>query len=159
MGYSYGCHQQYGKRFTYCISGTRSRSKNLCNGRFRGAGPLHASRLARGIGIPKVVIPAGAGVGSAIGLLEAEPRIDVSTTRVLKISPEVSSTIRSIFNSLEKRANEDMERLAVSGVTKWSRYAYMRYVGQGFEVMVHLPSDKIDEKYAESIISAFNSLI
>ena len=124
---------------------------------FGGAGPLHASRLARGIGIPKVVIPAGAGVGSAIGLLEAEPRIDVSTTRVLKISPEVSSTIQSIFNSLEKRANEDMERLAVSGVTKWSRYAYMRYVGQGFEVMVHLPSDKIDEKYAESIISAFNS--
>ena len=68
---------------------------------FGGAGPLHASRLARGIGIPKVVIPAGAGVGSAIGLLEAEPRIDVSTTRVLKISPK-SLTIQSIFNSLEK---------------------------------------------------------
>lgn len=124
---------------------------------FGGAGPLHASRLARGIGIPKVVIPAGAGVGSAIGLLEAEPRIDVSTTHVLKVSPEVSSTIRSIFNSLEQRANEDIQRLAVAGVTKWSRYAYMRYVGQGFEVLVNLPSGTIDEKYTNAIINAFNS--
>ena len=124
---------------------------------FGGAGPLHASRLARGIGIPKVVIPAGAGVGSAIGLLEAEPRIDVSTTRVLKISHEVSGTIRSIFNSLEQRANEDIQRLAVAGVIKWSRYAYMRYVGQGFEVLVNLPSGIIDEKYTDAIINAFNS--
>ena len=124
---------------------------------FGGAGPIHASRLARGIGIPKVVVPAGAGVGSAIGLLEAEPRIDVSTTRVLKISSEASGTIRSIFNSLEKRANEDIQRLAVAGVTKWSRHAYMRYVGQGFEVLVNLPSGLIDEKYTDSIINAFNS--
>lgn len=124
---------------------------------FGGAGPLHASRLSRGIGIPKVVIPAGAGVGSAIGLLEAEPRIDVSTTHVLKVSSEASSTIRSIFNSLEQRANEDIQRLAVAGVIKWSRYAYMRYVGQGFEVLVNLPSGIIDEKYTDAIINAFNS--
>lgn len=123
---------------------------------FGGAGPLHASRLARGIGIPKVVIPAGAGVGSAIGLLEADPRIDVSTTRVLKITPEVSGTIRSIFNILEQRANEDIQRLGVSGVTNWSRHAYMRYVGQGFEVSVNLPPGKIDGEYAEAVINAFN---
>src|SRR5262249_51441827 len=47
---------------------------------FGGAGPLHAARMARSIGIPSVIVPNGAGVGSAIGLLEAEPRFDVTAT-------------------------------------------------------------------------------
>tara|TARA_B100001057_G_C22782748_1_gene924314 strand:- start:1148 stop:1603 length:456 start_codon:yes stop_codon:yes gene_type:complete len=33
----------------------------------------------------------------------------------------------------------------------------MRYVGQGFEVLVNLPSGTIDEKYTNAIINAFNS--
>ena len=33
----------------------------------------------------------------------------------------------------------------------------MRYVGQGFEVLVNLPSGIIDEKYTDAIINAFNS--
>ena len=45
---------------------------------FGGAGPLHAARLARALGIPTVIVPYGAGVGSAIGLLEAEPRFDAT---------------------------------------------------------------------------------
>ena len=36
---------------------------------FGGAGPLHAARLARAVGIPTVIVPYGAGVGSAMGLL------------------------------------------------------------------------------------------
>ncbi len=39
---------------------------------FGGAGPLHAARLARALGIPKMIVPWGAGVGSAIGLLASQ---------------------------------------------------------------------------------------
>ena len=35
---------------------------------FGGAGPVHAARLAKSIGIPKVIVPFGAGVGSAIAV-------------------------------------------------------------------------------------------
>ena len=52
---------------------------------FGGAGPVHAARVARKIGIPKVIVPHGAGVGSAIGLLQAEPRLDVTVTRVIRL--------------------------------------------------------------------------
>src|SRR3546814_6091098 len=38
---------------------------------FGGAGPLHAVRLGMGMGVRKVIIPVGAGVGSAVGLLKA----------------------------------------------------------------------------------------
>ena len=124
---------------------------------FGGAGPLHASRLARGIGIPKVIVPGGAGVGSAIGLLEAEPRIDVSTTRVLKLELTVSETIRTIYDRLEERALDDIGRLGVVGNPQWSRYAYMRYVGQGFEVSVNLPNGPIGPDYVDAAIQAFNT--
>ena len=55
---------------------------------FGGAGPLHAARLARAVGIPTVIVPYGAGVGSAIGLLQAEPRIDVTLTRVMRLDAD-----------------------------------------------------------------------
>ena len=37
---------------------------------FGGAGPLHAVRLARSLGVPKVIVPHGAGVGSAFGSIQ-----------------------------------------------------------------------------------------
>jgi N-methylhydantoinase A len=47
---------------------------------FGGAGPLHAARLALALGIPKIIVPFGAGVGSAIGMLEADAKLDASMT-------------------------------------------------------------------------------
>src|SRR5690606_30626832 len=42
---------------------------------FGGAGPLHAARLARSLGVPHLLVPYGAGVGSALGLLTADQKI------------------------------------------------------------------------------------
>ena len=124
---------------------------------FGGAGPLHAVHLARGIGIPKVIIPAGAGVGSAVGLLEAEPRIDTSLTQVLKLDSNSTNPIKEIYDKLEMRAKSDIKRLGVKGNPIWTRHAYMRYVGQGFEISVNLPSGKITKKYTDAIVESFNS--
>jgi N-methylhydantoinase A len=44
---------------------------------FGGAGPLHACALAEALGMPAVVVPARAGVLSAVGLLTAPRRRDV----------------------------------------------------------------------------------
>jgi N-methylhydantoinase A len=48
---------------------------------FGGAGPLHACRLASTIGIPRVIVPHGAGVGSAFGTVGRQRRCDHSTVR------------------------------------------------------------------------------
>ena len=52
-----------------CINRKRERPKKIFDGSIWRSRPLHASRLAKEIGIPKVIIPFAAGLGSAIGLL------------------------------------------------------------------------------------------
>ena len=128
---------------------------------FGGAGPLHAARMARSIGIPTVIVPYGAGVGSAVGLLEAEPRFDVSATRVMRLAPDSSSAIEAVYRGLDMQLRSAMERGGQgdqghqAGKLRWSRYAQMRYAGQGFEIHVDLPDGPIDASYAGRAIEAF----
>jgi N-methylhydantoinase A len=123
---------------------------------FGGAGPLHAARLARAIGIPRVIVPAAAGVGSALGLLRAEPRIDVGTTRVLRLEAGAHARIVDLYEHLERRAQAELALLGGDrGAVRWSRYAYMRFAGQGFELHVDLPAGPIGADYAQQAASAF----
>ena len=123
---------------------------------FGGAGPLHAARLARAVGIPTVIVPYGAGVGSAIGLLQAEPRIDVTLTRVMHLDATQSGrAIAGVYTELEALAQQDVRRISQAGKPQWSRYAQMRYAGQGFEIHVDLPAGPIDDSYGLQAIDAF----
>jgi N-methylhydantoinase A len=103
---------------------------------FGGAGPLHAARLARALGIPRVIVPRGAGVGSALGLLYAEHRVDAELTRVLRLDESARDAIAAIF--------AEMEAGVPRGVRRLSRAASMHHVGQGFEIRVDLPADVAD---------------
>lgn len=123
---------------------------------FGGAGPLHATRLARAVGIPKVIVPYGAGVGSAIGLLQAAPRIDVSTTKVMTLDEHAGPAIANVYAELKIRAEKDLKEFGISYAPEWSRYGYMRYSGQGFEVQVNLPNGIIDEDFGAQAVAAFN---
>lgn len=123
---------------------------------FGGAGPLHAARLARALGIPKVIVPYGAGVGSAIGLLEANSKIDASLTRVLPVEGGSTAAIARIYEELEQRAYADLERLGAAEQPTWSRFAYMRYAGQGYEIRVDLPAGAIGADYAEHAKAEFH---
>jgi N-methylhydantoinase A/oxoprolinase/acetone carboxylase beta subunit len=124
---------------------------------FGGAGPLHAARMARSVGIPTVIVPYGAGVGSAIGLLEAAPRIDVTTTRIMRVDAGSASSeaIAALYRTLEAQALSDVKRISARAEPQWSRYAQMRYAGQGFEIHVDLPAGPIDAGYAARAIEAF----
>jgi N-methylhydantoinase A len=123
---------------------------------FGGAGPLHAARLARQISIPTVIVPLGAGVGSAVGLLQADPRFDVSVTRILRLDEASDATIAAIYRSLREQAERELRHLAQSRI-RWSRYAYMRYAGQGFEIQVDLPDGEIGDGYAARATAAFHA--
>jgi len=122
---------------------------------FGGAGPVHATRLARSLGIPEIVVPHGAGVGSAVGLLEADNRIDAALTRVVRIRPDAAAEIAAVYEELEARVRADLARLGGAAAPKWSRYAYMRYVGQGYERKVDLPGGPIDGDYPGKVGEAF----
>ena len=122
---------------------------------FGGAGPLHAARLARKIGVPQVIIPKNAGVGSAVGLLGADARLDASATRLIRLKETTGDTLRQLYKELEKRVRQDLDRMALPGEPIWSRFAYMRFSGQGFEIHVPLPAGPIDDAYPQSAEDAF----
>jgi N-methylhydantoinase A len=124
---------------------------------FGGAGPLHAARLARAIGIPRIIVPYGAGVGSAIGLLEADSKIDQSVTRVLRLAAGVEPAIANIYADLENQLTKEVAKLGGGERAKWRRYAYMRYAGQGHEIRVDLPEGDFGPDYASKIADLFHA--
>jgi N-methylhydantoinase A len=122
---------------------------------FGGAGPLHACRLARALGIPMVVVPFAAGVGSAVGLLVAQHKVDAGATRVIKLNGRARGRIAEIMRELEQRARAQAAQLELGGAVSISRSAYMRYSGQGYDVRVSLPVGPIDDDYEKRMRAAF----
>jgi N-methylhydantoinase A len=122
---------------------------------FGGAGPLHATRLARALEIPRVIVPRGAGVGSALGLLVAKQKVDVALTRVMRLDGHAQDGIMAIFAELEVRARSQAARLNSSGSVTIERSASMHHVGQGYEIRVEVPSGEVGNTYEQTIKDAF----
>jgi N-methylhydantoinase A len=107
---------------------------------FGGAAPLHAARLADKLGIARVIVPKGAGVGSAVGFLMAPIGYEVVRTRLVDLRDFDPEYVNGIFADMRKEA-EDVVRLgAPDAELVETRTAYMRYRGQGHEIGVQLPS-------------------
>ena len=124
---------------------------------FGGAGPLHAARIARSLGVRQVVVPRAAGVGSAVGMLAAESRLDASVTRLLRLDEAAPGDIAAIYAQLEARLAEDLARLPEASEPEFRRFAYMRHTGQGFEIHVDLPAGRIGEGYIDACEAAFRA--
>jgi N-methylhydantoinase A len=125
---------------------------------FGGAGPLHAGRLARALGIPKIIVPWGAGVGSAIGLLEANTKLDQSLTRLLTLSAGAEAEITEIYRALEGRMDADLKRLPSALPPVMARFAFLRYLGQGHEIRVDLPAFPTGENYIAELLARFEAV-
>ena len=101
---------------------------------FGGAGALHACELAESLEIPRVIVPAHAGVLSALGMLVADCVRDYSAS-VLNEEPAAA------FSRLERVARRDMREQGFEEVVLL-RTIDMRYEGQSYEINV--PSERAD---------------
>ncbi|MEC9269318.1 MAG: hydantoinase/oxoprolinase family protein, partial [Actinomycetota bacterium] len=81
---------------------------------FGGAAPLHAIRVAEKLGIEDVLIPSGAGVGSAIGFLHAPAAHENVRTRHIRIEDLVVEDLRSMLTELLSESEEVVRRAAKS---------------------------------------------
>ncbi len=124
---------------------------------FGGAGPLHACRLARALDVPQVIVPRGAGVGSAIGLLTADRKVDLGVTRVLKLNDAASAAMAEILGVLERRVAAEARRMQGGATPTIVRSASMRYAGQGYELRIGLPAGDIDDTYPARALAAFHA--
>jgi N-methylhydantoinase A len=106
---------------------------------FGGGAPLHAARLAEKLGIHSVLIPSGAGVGSAIGFLHAPVAFEIARSRFMRLSTFAASEVNDIFAAMEAEAVGAVRLGAPQAEVRQQRAAEMRYAGQGHEIVVPLP--------------------
>lgn len=108
---------------------------------FGGAAPLHACRLADKLGIDRIIIPHGAGVGSAIGFLLAPVAYEAVRTRYQRLDAFDADVVATVLEALAAEAHVVVAAAAPGERTVACYRAAMRYVGQGHEVEVDLPAD------------------
>ncbi len=127
---------------------------------FGGGGPVHACRVAEKIGISRVLVPSGAGVGSAIGFLRAPVRYEVVRSLYQRLSTFDAAAVNTLLADMGQEARTAVAKGSFGAPTTETRTAYMRYVGQGHEIPVLLPDrlngaeavalirDRYDQEYA-----------
>ena len=134
---------------------------------FGGAAPLHAARMARKLGIKRIIVPVGAGVGSAFGFLRASIAYEVVRTRHMRLDLFDAKLANSLFTAMRQEA-EGVVRLAAPDETLVeNRHAFMRYRGQGHEIAVAVPNSEFQagataemrKRFEETYATVFGRII
>jgi N-methylhydantoinase A len=118
-------------------SGKDLRSRTLIA--FGGAAPLHAARIAEKLGIGRVLVPAHASVGSAVGLLRAPVAYEIVRSRLMRLETFDAAAANGLIAEMRAEAEEIVRRGAPDAGLTERRSALMRYRGQGHEITVALP--------------------
>lgn len=114
---------------------------------FGGAAPLHAARMLEKMNLERVIIPEGAGVGSAIGFIFAPISYEVVRSRHMLLSEFDDKLVGDIFRDMREEANSVVtSALHGSEEVSETATAFMRYVGQGHEVTVSFHPDSINKQ-------------
>jgi N-methylhydantoinase A len=124
---------------------------------YGGAAPLHATALANKLKIDRVVVPGGAGVGSAIGFLLAPVSYEVVRSRYMRLSRLDAQAANAVMDEMRAEAEAVVAAAAPSGERQESRRAFMRYVGQGYEIAVPVPVETLAERHADVLREAFDA--
>jgi N-methylhydantoinase A len=125
---------------------------------FGGSGPVHGCRLAQALGIPRVILPAAAGVTAAIGLLAAEVKFDVARTWVRRLEALDPAALTTMYEAMAAQATAVVRDAAVAGTVTLVRSVDARYVGQGYELTVPVPPGVLDATALGRIRAAFDEI-
>ena len=102
---------------------------------FGGAAPLHAARMAEKLGLTRIVVPADAGVGSAVGFLRAQVSFELVRSLFVRLDAFDPGAVSGLLEAM----SEEARALAGEGGQE-SRAVFMRYTGQGHEIRIPLES-------------------
>ena len=124
---------------------------------FGGGAPLHAARFAEKLGIAEIVVPTGAGVGSAIGFLRAPLAFELVRSVRLSWPGGEIAPVRAALGEMESQAAAIVAPLAGDAALATTRTAHMRYVGQGHEIEVPVPAPLDRADFGEALADAFEA--
>src|SRR5438477_141279 len=115
---------------------------------FGGAAGLHATDIARQLGLVRVIVPRVASVLSAWGMLATDLRFELSRTHIGYAKVLDGAAVKHLFDEMEA---EGLARLRASfaGPARAARSVDMRYGEQVFEITV--PLDDVDWSAADPL--------
>jgi N-methylhydantoinase A len=125
---------------------------------YGGAGPLHASAIAREIGMRRIVVPRAPGHFCAFGMLFADLRYDLVRTWFTRLADASFDAIEGVYSGL---IEDGKKALAATGIeprrVALARSADMRYVGQEHPVTVALPQEVFRRRSREALKRRFDA--
>ncbi len=124
---------------------------------YGGAGPLHASAIAREIGMRRVVVPRAPGHFCAFGMLFSDLRYDLVRTWFARLSDVSFDEIERVYAGLIAQGRKSLAASgSAAGRATVARSADMRYVGQEHPVTVALPPEVFKRRSREGLKRRFD---
>jgi N-methylhydantoinase A len=124
---------------------------------FGGGGPVHGYRVAEKIGVKRILVPSGAGVGSAIGFLRAPVAYEVVKSLYQRFGSFDVAAVNGLLAAMSREAAGVVAEGAFGAPIEETRIAYMRYVGQGHEIAVPIPPRALTEQDVREIRALYDS--
>ncbi|HEV7285867.1 MAG TPA: hydantoinase/oxoprolinase family protein [Kaistia sp.] len=125
---------------------------------FGGGGAMHAVALATELGMKKVVIPRGASVFSAWGMMMSDLRRDYFVTRLIEGGDGRTTALASLVGETRDRALRQFEAEGVAAdKVKLVPFIKCRYQNQEHAVEVELPATFVDDAAIQSMIEHFHA--
>ncbi|WP_306144682.1 hydantoinase/oxoprolinase family protein [Roseibium sp. MMSF_3412] len=124
---------------------------------FGGGAPLHACRLCEKLGIKALLIPPGAGVGSAIGFLRAPFSYEATRGLFQTLASFDADAVNAALEAMEAEARAFVRAGIGDGRTTTRLTAFMRYAGQGWEIPVPLPHKTFTTGDTDAVLAEFES--
>jgi len=126
---------------------------------YGGAGPLHATLVARELKINRVIIPVAPGHFSAYGMLVTDLRRDFVRSLFARLADAPFDTFDRIFAEMQQRGRADIKAAAPHSVEiKVKHAADMRYVGQEHAVTVEVPGELFAKRDIAGIKARFDAV-
>ncbi|MEQ6202169.1 hydantoinase/oxoprolinase family protein [Sulfitobacter sp. HNIBRBA2951] len=109
---------------------------------FGGAAPLHAGRLCEKLGVDRLLVPPGAGVGSAIGFLRAPFSFEANRSVYMTLAGFDPERIKTLLAELQAEATGFVRNCDANSEILSEFKVYMRYSGQGWEIPITLTQEQ-----------------
>ncbi len=119
---------------------------------YGGSGPVHAGGLAEDLGVRTILVPAVAGLFSAVGLLFARPEFHEVRPCHLDVDTVDPAAVTALLAEMERPLGR---AFAGQGDPTWVRTADLRYGGQSWEIEVELPSGPVDRELLAGLRARF----
>jgi N-methylhydantoinase A len=125
---------------------------------FGGGAPLHACRLAEKIGVDTILVPKGAGVGSAIGFLRAPIAYEVTRSAAVSLDDFDPKHVNDLLDRMTSDALAVVKPAVKSQAVTIQRIADCRYVGQGHEIRIRVPVRRLTQADGAKLRAEFERL-